>query len=380
MRRLRSMSSFARVIGAIAVIAAVLVVGSNQLPTRGANPVPQFLNLPFDAANKKIVLQRAWTTVDPSTGKFTLNHHAIDYVNGTRDVPSSWKTFDVLAAAEGEACGAKTAQGGCFDSGEIMGNRVLIKHKVDGQTYYTFYNHLATIAKKIPLNDIKDTVHVDAGEVIGEAGDSNSPGVLHLHLELLDENFKPIDPYGIYGITDQYPDPRGKNGKDAGKKNYFLTDPPQPFNFVPKSTDTPSATEAGVETGVADERAGSGAIASASPSLRDAKPSSNRDRSAGPRDRAADGADVSNGSGGTGDGGGGGLNIVPLVLASVPCYRRRPARHLRALAATRNPFRGTAGDPDLTLARERPLRTVTHGRRGTSVERESARSCVRTAA
>src|SRR3954453_12760079 len=229
MRQVRRTSSLARLVGAVAVIAASLVVGSNQFAARGANSVPQFLTLPFNASDKKIVLQRAWTTIDPSTGTFTLNHHAIDYVNGTRDVPSSWKTFDVLAAAEGEACGAKTAQGGCFDSGEIMGNRVLVKHKVEGQTYYTFYNHLASIAKKIPLNNVKDTVHGDAGEVIGEAGDSNSPGVLHLHWELLDENLKPLDPYGINGITDQCPDPRGKNGKDAGKKNYFLTDPPQPF-------------------------------------------------------------------------------------------------------------------------------------------------------
>ena len=313
--RLRSISPFARVIGAIAVIAAVLVVGSNQLSTRGANPVPQFLNLPFDAANKKIVLQRAWTTVDPSTGKFTLNHHAIDYVNGTRDVPSTWKTFDVLAAAEGEACAAKTGQVGCYNKvGEIMGNRVLIKHKVDGQTYFTFYNHLASMPKKIPLNDIKDTVHVDAGEVIGEAGDSNSPGVLHLHLELLDENFKPIDPYGIYGITDQYPDPRGKNGKDAGKKNYFLTDPPQPFNFVPKSTDTPSATEAGAESASPTSVPGSGAIASASPSVMTPSPAPTATVPPALATVSPTAPTSSNGSGGTGDSGDGGLNLVPLVL------------------------------------------------------------------
>ena len=123
--------------------------------------------------------------------------------------------------------------------------------------------------------------------MIGEAGDSNSPGVLHLHFELLDENMKPIDPYGIYGITDQYPDPRGKNGKDAGKKNYFLTDPPQPFNFVPKGTDTPSATEAAVATASLTSAPGSGAIASASPSIT-VTPSAapNRNGAAGPGDRA----------------------------------------------------------------------------------------------
>src|SRR5262249_49551777 len=99
-------------------------------------------------------------------------------------------------------------------------------------------------------------------------GFSNSAGnLLHLHFELLDANMKPLDPYGIYGITDQYPDPRGKNGKDAGKKNYFLTDPPQPFNFVPKGAKTPSATDAGAATLPPTNPPGSGAVASASPSI-----------------------------------------------------------------------------------------------------------------
>jgi murein DD-endopeptidase MepM/ murein hydrolase activator NlpD len=228
---------FAHLVAAVAVAGSAVLAVSAGAPALAAN-VPQFLMLPFNASDKKIVIQRAWWTVDPVKHTFTLLHHAIDYVNGTRDVLASWKTFEVLAAAPGEACGAKTGQTGCFDDGEIMGNRVLIKHKVDGQTYYTFYNHLKSIESRIPLNDVRDTVHVDAGEVIGQAGDSNSAGELHLHFELLGANMKPIDPYGIYGITDQYPDPRGKNGKLAGKKSYFLTNPPQPFGVTPKPTPT----------------------------------------------------------------------------------------------------------------------------------------------
>lgn len=214
-----------------------LALVSVQAPALGAAKPVKFLTLPFDASDK-VVMQRAWTTVDPNTGQFTLNHHAIDYVNGKRDQTATWKKFNALAAAAGEACGAKTNQGGCFDSGEIMGNRVLIRHKVGGVTYYTFYNHLDSIAKGIPLNDKTNTVHVDAGEVIGVVGQSNSPGVLHLHWELLDANLKPIDPYGIYGITNQYPDPKGKNGKKA-KKSWFLTDPPTAFNAVVKPTPSP---------------------------------------------------------------------------------------------------------------------------------------------
>lgn len=215
----------------------VLGLASLQAPALGAS-TPKFLSLPF-AAGQKIVIQRAWWTRG-RTGAFDLRHHAVDYVDGTRDVLASWKKFDALAAAAGEACGAKQGQGGCFDSGEIMGNRVLIKHKVDGKVYYTFYNHLDSIAANIPLNNVNKTVHVDAGQKIGVVGESNSQGQIHLHFELLGANMKPIDPYGIYGITDQYPDVKGKNGKLAGAKSYFLTDPPTAFGAVPKPSPTPT--------------------------------------------------------------------------------------------------------------------------------------------
>jgi murein DD-endopeptidase MepM/ murein hydrolase activator NlpD len=228
--------TFALITAALGIFVLFASVQSPALAATG----PKFLKLPFDNP-KRIAIQRAWITRG-KTGAFDLVHHAIDYVNGKRDdvTPGHWQPFDVMAAAAGEACGAKTNQRGCFDSGEIMGNRVLIKHKVDGETYYTFYNHLDTIADKIPLNNVKDTVHVDAGEVIGVAGASNSEGLLHLHWELLDSKFNPIDPYGIYGITDQYPDPRGKNGKLAKKKSYFIDNPPLAFGVVPKPTPGPS--------------------------------------------------------------------------------------------------------------------------------------------
>jgi len=217
----------------------VLGLASLQAPVAAASP-PKFLHLPF-AAGQKIVIQRAWWTRG-STGAFDLLHHAVDYVFGTRDVPSSWQKFDALAAAPGDACGAKQGQTGCFDDGEIMGNRVLIKHKVDGVVYYTFYNHLDSIASNIPLNNKNNTVHVDAGQKIGVVGASNSPGFLHLHWELLGANMKPIDPYGIYGITDQYPDPKGKNGKLAGAKSYFVDNPPTAFGATPKPSPRPTAS------------------------------------------------------------------------------------------------------------------------------------------
>lgn len=237
MRGSRTRSRVAAVIGLLAFLA--LLLGSVQRVAVAAG-TPRFLMLPFDAS-EKIAIQRAWWTRG-STGAFDLLHHAIDYVNGKRDDINNWKTFPVLAAAAGEACGAKTAQSGCIDTGEIMGNRVLIKHEVDGVTYYTFYNHLDTINPDIPLDNKNRTVHVNAGEEIGTAGESNSQGLLHLHWELLDANFKPLDPYGIKGITDEYPDPKGKNGNEVGKNNYFLTDPPVGFNAKVKPTPTPEGS------------------------------------------------------------------------------------------------------------------------------------------
>jgi murein DD-endopeptidase MepM/ murein hydrolase activator NlpD len=223
-----------------AVGVIVLGLASLQAPAVAAS-TPKFLHLPF-AAGQKIVIQRAWTTFNPATGRFDLNHHAVDYVLGTRDQPATWKKFDALAAAPGDACGAMTNQGGCYvKAGENMGNRVLIKHKVNGVVYYTFYNHLDSITKGIPLNNKNNTVHVDAGQKIGVVGASNSAGgLLHLHWELLDANLKPIDPYGIYGITDQYPDPRGKNGKLAKAKSYFIDNPPTAFGATPKPSPRPT--------------------------------------------------------------------------------------------------------------------------------------------
>jgi murein DD-endopeptidase MepM/ murein hydrolase activator NlpD len=216
-----------------------LFLASAQAPALAAG-TPKFLTLPFAGPPGKVSIQRAWWTINRDTGRFDLLHHGIDYVYGKRDAVSTWQMFDALAAAPGDACAAKQSQGGCFDSGEIMGNRVLIKHKVDGKVYYTFYNHLDSIARNIPLNNIRDTVHVDQGDKIGVVGESNSPGFIHLHWELLDENLKPIDPYGIKGITDEYPDPKGKNGNRSGKNNYFTTNPPTVFGAVLNPTPGPS--------------------------------------------------------------------------------------------------------------------------------------------
>lgn len=204
---------------------------------------PRFLALPFESP-QQIHIQRGWWTPEFLGGPFTLKHHAIDYIHGTLDVTSSWENFPVVAAAAGEACAEVLGGTGCYDApGEIMGNRVLIKHNVDGVVYYTFYNHLKSISDVIPIGSRNKTVHVKQGQLIGIAGASgNDPTFIHLHFELQDAKGRWIDPYGLYASSRRYPDPKGKNGILSGKENYFLTNPPTVLNATPRPTPSPSAS------------------------------------------------------------------------------------------------------------------------------------------
>jgi len=223
---------------ALAFVALIAPLGT--LSVIGA-ATPKFLTLPFESP-QHMHIQRGWWTPEFLGGPFTLKHHAIDYIHGTLDVTSSWENFPVVAAAAGEACAEVLGGTGCYDApGEIMGNRVLIKHTVDGVVYYTFYNHLKSISDVIPIGSRNKTVHVKQGQVIGIAGASgNDPTFIHLHFELQDARGRWIDPYGLYSSSRQYPDPKGKNGILSGNKNYFLTNPPTVLNATPPPTPSPT--------------------------------------------------------------------------------------------------------------------------------------------
>jgi hypothetical protein len=214
-------------VGLAAAAALFLLAGvlSPSPVLRAAGP-PQFLSLPFVSASD-IHIERGWWTRG-SDGRFDLLEHGFDYIKGTLDVVPSWKSFEVVAAAPGKACGALLGQHGCIDyPGEIMGNRVLVKHRIDGVTYFTFYNHLKTIAPGIPIGNRHDTVEVGRGQLLGTAGATgDDPSLIHLYFELDDANLRPIDPYGIRGTSLQYPDPAGDNSIKSATPNYWLTNPP----------------------------------------------------------------------------------------------------------------------------------------------------------
>src|SRR5205085_12533897 len=128
---------------------------------------------------------------------------------GTVDQSATWQTFDVVAAADGEAT---LQQSGSY------GDYVIVKTVVEDTIYYTLYAHLDVDHRILTLNK---TVPVSRGQLIGKAGKSGSASnnLLHLHFELSKFHYgRPstqqeitecsgvngcgtcrLDPYGIYG-------------------------------------------------------------------------------------------------------------------------------------------------------------------------------------
>jgi len=151
-----------------------------------------FLTLPF-APNGNMRILSGWYY--SGGGGF---HGGIDYVNGNVNNVGGWRTFPVIASADGEACGNCTLR---------QGTAVWIKHDVNGATYYTYYGHLASITKGIPLGSQSRTVPVKRGQIIGMAGDSGASGILHLHFALYTAGSQPIDPYSIGKLREAYPQP-----------------------------------------------------------------------------------------------------------------------------------------------------------------------------
>ena len=155
-----------------------------------------FLTLPF-VPNSRMSVLSGWYY--SGGGGF---HGGIDYINGGVNDYGGWRTFPVIASADGEACGNCTSR---------QGNAVWIKHDVDGATYYTYYGHLASIAKGIPLGSQSNTVWVKRGQILGMAGSTGAGGALHLHYGLYNASGQPVDPYSIGKLRESYPRPTAHN-------------------------------------------------------------------------------------------------------------------------------------------------------------------------
>lgn len=151
-------------------LSGVLLFLCCSAPSKAA--VPHFLTLPFNDPDVKI--QQGWVyTFGDQTA---CGHQGIDYIKGTVDNSSTWKTFEVVPAADGEAV---------LRTSTSYGDYVTIKTVVDGVTYYTLYAHLDDTQRKLQVGV---TTPVTRGTtVIGMAGKTGtaSGGVLHLHFELI---------------------------------------------------------------------------------------------------------------------------------------------------------------------------------------------------
>ncbi len=167
----------------------------------------RFLTLPFQIQPDMRVVQGwyySWQSI----------HFGVDYINGDIDYPNSWKTFDVIAAADGDACA------NCVDG---LGNTIWIRHKIGDNMYYTYYGHLATIEPFIPHSRFATTTKVIRGQKIGTAGNTGT-WYIHLHFGVYNASRVPIDPYKLY--TDRssyYPNP---GCVSMGDNNLFISDPP----------------------------------------------------------------------------------------------------------------------------------------------------------
>lgn len=212
----KSTSAFLGLALAVAMAVAAAPVGGTAYAHSGtsglqsaasAQATTPFLTLPF-APTASMSILGGWYY--SGGGGF---HGGIDYINGNVNGYGSWKTFPVIASADGEACGNCSSR---------QGNAVWVKHKVNGATYYTYYGHLASIAEGIPVGSQSRTVAVKRGQLLGMAGDTGTSGALHLHFALYNSSSQPLDPYGIYNLRQHYPSPsQGSPGI-----GWFITDQP----------------------------------------------------------------------------------------------------------------------------------------------------------
>jgi hypothetical protein len=144
----------------------------------------RFLTLPF--TDSRIVVQQGWIY------EWGSEHRGIDYVLGGRD-NARWQSFDVVAAADGWACG------NCISR---QGNAVWIEHRINDQTYYSYYGHLDTIEAFIPQGNQRNTVAVQRGQKIGVAGSTGSDSI-HLHFQVSFAH-TPVDPYDLWVKREPY--------------------------------------------------------------------------------------------------------------------------------------------------------------------------------
>ena len=164
----------------------------------------RFLTLPFN--DPAIAVQQGWVY------SWGTEHYGTDYILGGPEI-SQLRQFDVVASADGYACGNCTSR---------QGNAVWIKHVIDGQTYYTYYGHLDSIESDIPTGNQQNTVFVKRGQKIGVSG-STGASTVHLHFQV-NRPSGPVDPYDLWSTNEPYMP--GCKTCEMGATYLWTTNPP----------------------------------------------------------------------------------------------------------------------------------------------------------
>jgi murein DD-endopeptidase MepM/ murein hydrolase activator NlpD len=203
------------------LLLAVALVGTPPATVEAGSRTPRFLTLPFPRTYN-LRIQDSWLRGwgDP--------HSGLDYIKGRIDKSWTWRRFPVIAAASGKACAALDDRSGCING---AGTRVVIKHRRNGRTFYTYYGHLDTVSRRIPIGTNRYDTWVKRGEFLGWAGRTGLPNTgLHLHFQVISSlsPFRSLDPYDIYGYRRAYPNPAGTNGRRCGPNRLFIDCPPDP--------------------------------------------------------------------------------------------------------------------------------------------------------
>jgi hypothetical protein len=196
-------------------------------PTESAQNLDpnRFLKYPVPR-DERFKIQQGWKY----SFKTDTEHMGIDYIMGAIDNSDTWKTFPVMAAADGEAC---------VNPPHREGTAVFIRHdRPGGKTYYTYYGHLNEVKGDIPQCVQGDKVytelkHVVQGEGIGKSGSSGvtdikgdaQPNWKHLHFGVIGPDGANIDPYDKRSTRDKYPDLLFTNNLTCGDKTLWINCP-----------------------------------------------------------------------------------------------------------------------------------------------------------
>lgn len=149
----------------------------DQMPNSVFVPVPEYnideLTIPLNT-----LMQNREANIDKITAKlyYSTRHF------GRYDLDSGeyeWKHAGIdLKLPEGTPFGS-IAGGKVFETGNesVMGNYVIIEHRIDNEIYYSIYGHMKTI-------DVQKDQVVRSGEQIGTVGSTGASTGAHIHLQI----------------------------------------------------------------------------------------------------------------------------------------------------------------------------------------------------